>query len=500
MTKTAAASKDPAVIKVANALKSLGDKPDDPAANLAAGTWLALVKESWEHGLPHLAKCSRPALKTLAQKDLALAGDEAKKTPAAEIGMGDDWWNFAEKTDKEEKHGPEARAAYWYYLALPSQTGLMKVKLERRTAGFPVTKSKEHETPLTSEQLSQNASLPYANYAIQTAATIAENAGVIFNKGTVLQNGRIDISKGSKAFFFGNSRWPIVVRNVEFVCDEKTILAAYFTFFENCTFRRAGEIHARIESKLVSCDSLFFKCHMKDYAGYDRRMDFQDSAFASTELPPITLAEFDGSIGDTKLNQPTHVTMIGGCSFLDCHISPLWFWCTEFCNFSECRFGAAIQPIPNIKPFGITAYLSNCESTPYIESSKLPVTFTAPKAPFPGPQLPATAVAEFQPVIKKLAALSGQYQWISRDAVYTVSSVYNKDFPSPALLTGAVHSYPTHNFHTNSELGNIIIDLGATHPVSAVEIHNRRRVRGRFVGRSPLPPGEGRRAAVSLAG
>ena len=474
MTQAVAALKDPAVVKVANALKSLSDKPDDPAANLAAGSWLALAKESWEHGLPHLAKCSRPGLKALAQKDLALAGDEAKKTPAAEIEMGDDWWNYAEKADKDEKHSAQARAARWYNLALPSQTGLTKVKLEKRTAGFPIAKSTTPETPLTSAQLEKHVSLPYATYAIQNAATIAEDATVIFNKATVLQNGRIDISKGSKAFFFGSSRWPIVVRNVEFVCSEQSILAAHFTFFENCTFKRAGEIHSRMESKLYSYDSLFFKCRMKEYVGYDRRMDFQDSAFASTELPPITLAEFDGNIGDVKLNQPTHVTMVGGCSFLDCKIEPLWFWCTEHCNFSECRFATATQPIPSVKAINITAFVSTCEGKPFTESAKSPVTFTPSKTSFPGPQLPATTVAAYQPVIKKLAALSGQYQWISREAVYTASSVYNKDFPSPALLTGAVHSYYTHNFHTNSELGDIIIDLGAMQPVSAVEIHNRR--------------------------
>ncbi len=48
--------------KSAQSQEKLKESPDDPAANLAVGSYLCFNKDQWERGLPMLAKGSDPAL------------------------------------------------------------------------------------------------------------------------------------------------------------------------------------------------------------------------------------------------------------------------------------------------------------------------------------------------------------------------------------------------------------------------------------------------------
>ena len=91
-------------------------------------------------------------------------------------------------------------------------------------------------------------------------------------------------------------------------------------------------------------------------------------------------------------------------------------------------------------------------------------------------ELPASTSKEIQAVRAKAEEIGRKYKWISRDAVYTASSVYQNDRPSPKLMTGEGSEYGTHNFHTNMEdAPDIVINLGAVHAVSALEMENRKR-------------------------
>jgi hypothetical protein len=107
-------------------LARLKDKPDDPAANLAVGKYLCFVKGDWAHGGPMLAKSSDPALKKLAERELANPAD-----PAEQREIGDAWWDLAEATPALHET-LQRRAAYWYRQASPKLTGLTKAKIDKR--------------------------------------------------------------------------------------------------------------------------------------------------------------------------------------------------------------------------------------------------------------------------------------------------------------------------------------------------------------------------------
>jgi len=109
-------------------LQTLARTPDDPGANLEMGRFLCYVKGSWDLGLRFLVKGSDPALKSLAEKELA--------NPAAapeRIALADGWAELAEK-DKSplRKSQLTAHARALYEAALPDATGLLRTKVEKR--------------------------------------------------------------------------------------------------------------------------------------------------------------------------------------------------------------------------------------------------------------------------------------------------------------------------------------------------------------------------------
>lgn len=108
--------------------RTLEQKPDDGQANLVVGRFACLGANDWAGGLPTLSKGSDPALKTAAEKELAVADDAASQMAAA-----DAWWAAAEKErNAEYKRRMQARAARWYLGALPGATGLEKLQAEAR--------------------------------------------------------------------------------------------------------------------------------------------------------------------------------------------------------------------------------------------------------------------------------------------------------------------------------------------------------------------------------
>jgi hypothetical protein len=112
--------------------------PADAEANLQAGTYLALRKGDWEHGLPLLAKAASGPLPALARGDLP-APEETKERRE----RGDAWWVGAEKEAGWQKAALRARAAYWYRLALPGLAGLTQVTTAER-----VKQAEEEPAPL----------------------------------------------------------------------------------------------------------------------------------------------------------------------------------------------------------------------------------------------------------------------------------------------------------------------------------------------------------------
>ena len=70
-------------------------------------------------------------------------------------------------------------------------------------------------------------------------------------------------------------------------------------------------------------------------------------------------------------------------------------------------------------------------------------------------------------------------RWISKDATYTVSSIYLHFKPMPSLLNGENPAYSTDpgdgfSFHTNNEVNpHVVIDLGVAYQISRFEIASR---------------------------
>ena len=80
------------------ALAVMENDPAEPAANLAAGRYLCLVKGDWEQGVPMLALGSDAALKAVALMELR--GTDSAEEQAA---IGNAWWDAAETRPVAER-------------------------------------------------------------------------------------------------------------------------------------------------------------------------------------------------------------------------------------------------------------------------------------------------------------------------------------------------------------------------------------------------------------
>jgi WD40 repeat protein len=109
------------------ALAKLEKNPDDAEANLTAGRYLCLRRDSWDKGLPLLARGSDAVLQAAAKKDL----DKPQGT-AAQMEAGDSWWDLGETQKDSTRKALLARAGHWYREALPELMGLSLAKVEGR--------------------------------------------------------------------------------------------------------------------------------------------------------------------------------------------------------------------------------------------------------------------------------------------------------------------------------------------------------------------------------
>ena len=93
------------------------------------GRFLCFIKGDWDAGLPLLAKGDDEKLKELGERELARPG-----TANDRLGLGDSWWDLAEKLDTIERIEAKARSLHWYQLAAPGLTGLTKARVDKRIA------------------------------------------------------------------------------------------------------------------------------------------------------------------------------------------------------------------------------------------------------------------------------------------------------------------------------------------------------------------------------
>jgi hypothetical protein len=107
--------------------------PDNKPANLKVGEFRCFAQNHWAAGLPLLARGDDETLKSLADREL----QTGPRTTDEQLKLADDWWTAAEK--RKDDFGPalQARAARWYRLALPSTSGLTRLRAEKRLAAAP---------------------------------------------------------------------------------------------------------------------------------------------------------------------------------------------------------------------------------------------------------------------------------------------------------------------------------------------------------------------------
>jgi hypothetical protein len=104
---------------IEQARTSLTQNPDDEQSHLMLGRHYCFVKDDWEQGLKHLARCADPLLQQLASAETGAPAD-----PAEQLKLGDLWWEAAEKLPAEYRQQARRRAAHWYTRAkahLPEQ-------------------------------------------------------------------------------------------------------------------------------------------------------------------------------------------------------------------------------------------------------------------------------------------------------------------------------------------------------------------------------------------
>jgi formylglycine-generating enzyme required for sulfatase activity len=115
--------------RVAASLEKLKTSPDDPAANLAVGSYLCFSRSDWEQGLGPLARSSDANLKQVATLELS-----RPKASEDVIRLADRWWEIAAKQPDTIRSAIHQHAASFYKTALEGVTGLQKTRMEHRIA------------------------------------------------------------------------------------------------------------------------------------------------------------------------------------------------------------------------------------------------------------------------------------------------------------------------------------------------------------------------------
>jgi hypothetical protein len=118
-----------AFTRIKTPLSKLAVNPDDHAANETVGSFYCFYKGDWAKGLPMLTKgdAGDEVMRTAASMDLT-----SPTEPKKQVELGDLWWRVSENQKGKPQANIRKRAAMWYNKAIPSLSGLDKVRVEKR--------------------------------------------------------------------------------------------------------------------------------------------------------------------------------------------------------------------------------------------------------------------------------------------------------------------------------------------------------------------------------
>lgn len=111
---------------VSDAEATLKRSPGDARAHETLGRRLASIGD-WQRAVPHLLKAADGDLRDAAKLDASAAAD-----PKVQMASADAWWEQADSFDGKERRAYMARSVYWYTLALPMLSGILKTRAEKR--------------------------------------------------------------------------------------------------------------------------------------------------------------------------------------------------------------------------------------------------------------------------------------------------------------------------------------------------------------------------------
>ncbi len=113
------------------ALTGLDDKSASSEAHLAAGRYLAFVRNDWPAAAAHFKQAGDEELADLADQESQLTEDKgsAAADPAA---VGDRWWALSTKAQPPLKWWYLERGAAWYRRALPTATAKTKTAIDNK--------------------------------------------------------------------------------------------------------------------------------------------------------------------------------------------------------------------------------------------------------------------------------------------------------------------------------------------------------------------------------
>ena len=121
---------------------ALSVDPDDPRANLILGRVHCFDNADWTRGIPHLAKGSDEGLRRVAKMEILNLKD-----PTAQAGVGDAWYELAEKEGNAlSRKKYQARARDWYGRAREKAKGILALRIDKRLESLSLA-IEAHEAP-----------------------------------------------------------------------------------------------------------------------------------------------------------------------------------------------------------------------------------------------------------------------------------------------------------------------------------------------------------------
>ncbi len=327
---------------------------------------------------------------------------------------------------------------------------------------------------LPADEVTASKSIGPGNFKMKGTIAITDKsrATLTISPGTTISNGTFEMRGTTLVYALGTDEKPTVFRNVTF--DQYLVggLVARGVIFDNCTFKKIGGFFSYFSTRWRFYGCTLNKCRFPNLNGVDYGIMFQSCVLIGMKVPEL--------VHRTDEDYPKYFrsdwNQIGSCCFYDCQIPPTIFFCAEQCSYLNCKFVPG-GPVPLDKDWPVEALVVNCSGTPPAATKSGPAKVVQTKSLYPGPFPPASNLPELAPAYRDIAGMHRGYKWISKTATYTWSSADYVE-PSPALLSGepvssAVEELTLLFCSKNEQSPFIVIDLGAAHPIAALDIENR---------------------------